>query len=622
MSVQRSQRFSRDNPCPVCRGYSGATRGVGKRCYGFRSEDGRFAYCTREEWSADALRFDADAGAWVHDLTRAPGTGRGGYSTRDGVHLRVPSPAPPPASVTLYDYHDADGVLCFQVVRYPDKRFVQRRPDGKGGWLYNLDGVARVLYRLPQLLAADPLAPVFLPEGEKDVNSLRALGLVATTNPGGAGKWRAEYTAALAGRHVVILPDNDEKGREHARAVADALAGVAASVTILTLPDLPPKGDVTDWLNAGGSADALSTLAAQAPGEEMPPFSFSAIGCNGEKENRFHFTTLDNLLDEPEETVAYVWDRTLPKGGISICAAKPKVGKSTLTRSLAMHVSRGDPFFGRATTRGGVLYLCLEEKRAEVAAQFRAMGITGERILIHTGSAPGNALEALTVAVAEEQPVLVIIDPLSRFVRLMDVNAYGEVTRAMEPLIDLGRTSGCHILCVHHLGKGERGGGDSLLGSTALFGAVDTLLIMKRREQVRIIETIQRYGEDVPATVALFDPATHIVSAGDDYVTQQLTEVKAHIVAHLVGALLTEEEIIAQTTGDTGIIGRAIRALVEEKRLVRQGAGKRGSPYRYTLFSPPAAIDEPKMLLFPFAHYDNKGESASSADTKGAPDAV
>jgi hypothetical protein len=85
-----------------------------------------------------------------------------------------------------YDYKDEKGVLLYQVCRFEPKSFRQRRPDGKGGWVWNLDGVRRVLYRLPELLAAALAALVFIVEGEKDVDSLRAIDLVATTNPAGA----------------------------------------------------------------------------------------------------------------------------------------------------------------------------------------------------------------------------------------------------------------------------------------------------------------------------------------------------------------------------------------------------------------------------------------------------
>ena len=113
-----------------------------------------------------------------------------------------------------YDYTDEDGKLLYQVVRKPGKHFVQRRPDEKGGWIYNLDGVRRVLYRLPDLLSR-PDETVFIVEGEKDADRLHRAGLLATTNPGGAGKWKAEYSAILNDRHVVTLPDNDSPGHKH-----------------------------------------------------------------------------------------------------------------------------------------------------------------------------------------------------------------------------------------------------------------------------------------------------------------------------------------------------------------------------------------------------------------------
>jgi putative DNA primase/helicase len=157
-----------------------------------------------------------------------------------------------PAEVAAYDYRDEAGELLFQVVRMDPKAFRQRTPNGAGGWHSRLGDVRRVLYRLPELLAADPASPVFYPEGEKDADRLAAIGLVATTHSGGAGKWRPEYAAALRGRRVVVLPDNDAPGRAGARQVAAGLVGVAAWVKVLDLPGLPDKGDVSDWLAANG----------------------------------------------------------------------------------------------------------------------------------------------------------------------------------------------------------------------------------------------------------------------------------------------------------------------------------------------------------------------------------
>jgi hypothetical protein len=130
---------------------------------------------------------------------------------------------------------------------------------------WNLEGVRRVLFRLQELLKADPKARVYIVEGEKDVKRLVKLGLVATTNSGGAGKWQPEYNRFLKGRRVVILPDNDEPGRSHAEEVARNLAGVAKSVKIVHLPHLPDKGDVSDWLQAGGTRKRLVALVKKAP---------------------------------------------------------------------------------------------------------------------------------------------------------------------------------------------------------------------------------------------------------------------------------------------------------------------------------------------------------------------
>jgi hypothetical protein len=161
-----------------------------------------------------------------------------------------------------YDYVDESGALLFQSVRLKDpKDFKQRRPVPWGdGWCWNLQGVRRVLYRLPQLRAAPAWRRVFVVEGEKDADNLATLGLVATTSPLGAGRWRPEYSEFLRGRTVVILPDNDGPGRKHAEDVSASLAGKAAAVRVVELPGLPPKGDVSDWLAAGGTKKRLLGL--------------------------------------------------------------------------------------------------------------------------------------------------------------------------------------------------------------------------------------------------------------------------------------------------------------------------------------------------------------------------
>jgi hypothetical protein len=162
------------------------------------------------------------------------------------------------------DYRDEAGTLLFQVVRKIPKTFRQRRPNGSGGWIWNLDGVRRVLYRLPELIAAQPGTTVFIPEGEKEVDNLRNHLLTATCNPGGAvehrdktksynGKWPDQYNEFLRGHHVVVLPDNEAAGEAHPLNAAQNLHGSVASVRILRPPKLIDKEDVPDWLANGGT---------------------------------------------------------------------------------------------------------------------------------------------------------------------------------------------------------------------------------------------------------------------------------------------------------------------------------------------------------------------------------
>ena len=160
-----------------------------------------------------------------------------------------------------YNYYDEASTLLFQVVRKVGKQFRQRRPDGEGDWIHNVKEVRQVLYRLPEVLkTAKAGGRVLVPEGEKDVESLVALGGCATTNPGGAGQWRDEFAEYLRGAEVVILPDHDEAGLKHAQEIAESLHGTGVACRIVELPGLTDKQDVTDWLKAGGTLDALSKL--------------------------------------------------------------------------------------------------------------------------------------------------------------------------------------------------------------------------------------------------------------------------------------------------------------------------------------------------------------------------
>ena len=164
-----------------------------------------------------------------------------------------------------YAYHDENGQLLFQCVRFLPKGFSQRRPDGKNGWIYNLQGVRRVVYRLPELLGQKAILFV---EGEKDVDKAWSLGLPATTSPMGAGKWDRSYAEQLktAGvQRVAVIPDNDPVGAAHATTVTAGLQAVGIEVRLLPLPGVPEHGDLSDYLAQGHSKDELLALVRATP---------------------------------------------------------------------------------------------------------------------------------------------------------------------------------------------------------------------------------------------------------------------------------------------------------------------------------------------------------------------
>ena len=170
----------------------------------------------------------------------------------------------PSRIVATYDYTSADGDLLYQKCRYEPKDFRQRKPDGNGGWSWSLNGTPRVLYRLPDLLASE-CEWVFVVEGEKDADNCHAIGLPATCNDGGAGKWdKVGDDSALHNRNICIIADKDKPGRAHADDVARRLMGKASVVKVVELPGGHVK-DVSDWISGGGTADQLLQIASTAP---------------------------------------------------------------------------------------------------------------------------------------------------------------------------------------------------------------------------------------------------------------------------------------------------------------------------------------------------------------------
>lgn len=264
-SQGQERRFTDDFRCPICEGSPTDPRGQGQRCYGYRTDD--WVYCTRED-RAGAAPFEPSKGAYVH---KARGACKCGVE-----HAPDNEPARKPRRGRLirvdeYPYLDAANNENFKVIRFVDestgeKTFRQTHWDKQsGGYARGRGPEPLILYKLDMLAKAPAEAVVWIVEGEKDVNRLNKLGLLATCNPMGAGKWKDFFATSLADRTCVILPDNDQVGKDHAKDVARSLQKTAKSVKIVDLPNLPEKGDVSDWLDAGNTVDRLRDLAAVAP---------------------------------------------------------------------------------------------------------------------------------------------------------------------------------------------------------------------------------------------------------------------------------------------------------------------------------------------------------------------
>jgi DNA repair protein RadA/Sms len=539
---------------------------------------------------------------------------------------------PTSARETRFELRDQDGqlVAIHHRLDLPDghKLMWWMRPGGTRG-LGDLRAADLPLYGIDRL---DGAGEVIVTEGEKAAAALMALGIPAVgTVTGASSTPDDEALRPLLGRMVYLWPDNDPPGRGHMARIARRLIALGADAQKLfwiEWPEAPPGGDAADYVAGGHNAGDIEFLVwlaqpvterltgaaetgaevepeAGAPALERPGTAEGQLKCSSRSSQEelgragrafsFSLAPLGALLAEPEEAVQWLVDGLLPTGGVSLLAAKPKVGKSTLARNLAWCVARGAPFLGRATAQGAVVYLALEEKRGEVARHFRKMGATADSegavgeaplpVYVHVGAAPEEAMAALAAAVAAHRPALVIADPLLRLVRLRDANDYAEVTRALEPVVELARQSGAHLLLVHHLAKGERAGGDAILGSTALFGAVDTALLLRRHpDQSRTIESIQRYGEDLAESVLTLDEATGTVQLAGTVAERRQRDAEEAVLAVLSAqpaAELTEPEIREATEMKGLVVSQALRALVARGVVVRTGAGRKGDPFKY-----------------------------------------
>lgn len=409
--------------------------------------------------------------------------------------------------IATYRYIDEQGELLYEVQRTTAKKFRQRRPDPAkpSSWIYKLDGVRRVLYRLPAVMQAIREGQtIYLPEGEKDVHTLELDGHVATTSPGGVGKWRPEYTETLRGAHVVVICDRDVNGAgvRHGRNVAFLLQPVAASVTLLQ----PAAGkDYTDHHTAGLGVDDLQFVPTEVatpaseplPGQTEPqdgtadqPVS-PAPTTEQEVGARIRLTPASAFK---MRAVRWVWQDRMPLGEICLIPGREGIGKSTYLAWLAAEITRGNlPGIYHGEPRA-VLYAASEDAwDYTVAPRLFAAGANLDMVyridVVEEDGIPGKLVlpvhTRLIPAKAEEvKAAILMCDPiLSNLSDRINPNHAKELRSALEPLRDAAERAGIAVAALAHFNKSRDVDAGSMVSGSRAWMEVARASILIAREQ-------------------------------------------------------------------------------------------------------------------------------------------
>lgn len=409
----------------------------------------------------------------------------------------------------VYDYTDLEDHLIHQVIRRPKpgggKTFVQRQPDGHGEWIWTLEGVTRVPYRWVDLELArqdHPGRPVYIVEGEKDVDRLAQMGLVATTSPvGAAWEWPAAWAAHFDGfTTVVVIADNDEPGRKCARQRAGVVSAVSRDVRLIEhLPGIAEKGDISDWFDAGHSIDDLDVLVAEAP--------YYVAEVSTEPSKVLDIRWIDQIIDTQPDEPPILVDGLLRAGEFVVIVAARKYAKSWLGMQLAMAIADGKGEFlglpvhntarvllaqGELNPAGSLRRWKHFDRRppAGVAESFTRWRMRIEKVrttqrdpdtdMVWTSEFYDAKLDPrLERTIVENQIGLLIVDPWAVFFSGSE-NSNDEAEAALSRLRDLTMATGVAIVIVHHISKvGEvREPEDLWRGASRLADWADTGITM------------------------------------------------------------------------------------------------------------------------------------------------
>ncbi len=382
-----------------------------------------------------------------------------------------------PEISAIYDYTDEKGETLFQTIRFIPKDFRQRRPNGKGGWEWNLKGVRLVPYRLPDLLKSSMVCIV---EGEKDADTLWKHGFPATCNPMGAGKWHAEWSKLFEGKEVVILPDLDEPGRKHAIDVGKKLYGHALHIKIIEVPKKPHVKDVSDWFTQGGTKDELLKLITEAK-EWRPPGAKPPLPVL----KAFTASDLEEMIfPEPKWAVPGL----LPEG-LTILAGRPKRGKSWMGLGLALAVASGGKALGQIDVeKGDALYLALEDNPRRLQNRLAVLKDSESklpsRLHLVTDFLPlqmGGMQSLLIWLDKHPKTHLVVIDTLGRILPSGkgNNNQFVDDYQFIGKLQKLSIDRGFALLVIHHIRKQSAEYAlDRVAGTTGITGAADSVWVL------------------------------------------------------------------------------------------------------------------------------------------------
>ncbi len=490
--------------------------------------------------------------------------------------------------VATYDYHDEHGQLLFQVCRLEPKSFRQRRPDGHGGWNWRLNDTRRVLYHLPEVLKGiEAGRTIYLCEGEKDVHAVQATGAIATTNPGGAGKWRPEYTQALRGAEVVIITDRDDVGRRHARDVAAALAGVAESVTLTE----PATGkDVADHLAAGHDLTDL----VERPHLEV-------VNNDDQPERGITYIDWRDLFTKPRTPVHWYARPVVAHGRVTLLYSPGKTGKSLIAMEIAAAAAIGAPVLGsEAAEPVSVVYIDQEMTPEDWHDRLVDMGYGPDHIdqleqhlhLAQLQAWPPMDTplggSAVFGEVAKHQAQLVVIDTASKVIKGEENSNDTHAAFYRSTVVPLKRL-GCGVLVLDHTGKdvdrGARGGSaktDNVdLAFELLTRGRDLLSLRCSHARFRddaLSEPVFLRRQSDPLTHQLEEHASKAPEHGPGLRPTHLMEKVSKYVEYNPG--LTRNGITGAKLGKTDYVRLALDLLIAEGYVHAESGPNRSQTHR------------------------------------------